>query len=62
MIVYYDITVWENVEIGDTDTLKTRYEQFGKALKDFGILSYKIRTEADESPQGDEQSTNEPTS
>jgi len=45
LMVYYDITAWERIEVEDFDDLKDRCAKICKKLGDeLGIMSFTIRT------------------
>lgn len=50
IMVYYDITAWETIEIEDFNELKDRCAKICSMLKELGIMSFKIRTGAEEEP------------
>jgi len=50
MIVYYDLTVWEQIEIGNIDELKDRCMKIAKMLEGLGMFRFNIRTESMEQP------------
>lgn len=62
IMVYYDVTAWETVDIDNFDELKDRCASICSMLKELGIMSFKIRTGTEEEPikEGDpvEQSAN----
>ena len=51
IMVYYDLTVWETINVNDFDELKDRNAKFVKMLDGLGILSFKIRTGPEDIPE-----------
>jgi len=43
MRLFYDLTVWEEIDENDSDALKSKFTEFGKRLNGFGILSFSMR-------------------
>jgi len=46
MLVYYDMTAWEEMSIGDFESLKEKCPKICKMLDGLGIMNFKIRTES----------------
>jgi len=51
MMIYYDMTVWEEIDEADFEVLKTRCAKIINMLEGLGVMSIKIRTEPEEQPQ-----------
>lgn len=50
MMIYYDITAWEELPVEDFDQLKTRCAKIIQLLEGLGVMSIKLRTEPEEQP------------
>ena len=46
IIVYYDITAWEQIGLEQFDELKEKCPKICKMLGGLGIMNFKIRTES----------------
>lgn len=54
--VYYDITLWEEVEASEmNEKLKPKAGEFVKRFQGYGMVSYNMRTEQVAPPVYDEQ-------
>jgi len=51
MMIYYDMTVWEELDVENFEELKTRCAKIIKMLDGLGVMSIKLRTEPEEQPQ-----------
>ena len=51
MIVYYDITAYEEIKTAEFEILKSRCIEICNKLEGLGIMSFKIRTEPEEQQQ-----------
>ena len=45
MRVYYDLTIWEDMEEGDVEGLKTKWVELGNRFKGFGLIKFNMRAE-----------------
>ena len=46
IIVYYDLTAWEEIGLQEFDSLKEKCPKICKMLSGLGIMNFKIRTES----------------
>lgn len=44
MRVFYDFTVWEEVDENNVEQMKSKFMEFGKRLQGFGIISFAMRS------------------
>ena len=44
MRVFYDLTVWEELDENNVEQMKSKFGEFGKRLNGFGIISFAMRS------------------
>ena len=45
MRVYYDLVIWEDMDDGDIEGLKTKWVELGNRFKGFGLVKFNMRAE-----------------